>query len=398
LGHPRYQAVLFPLILALLSARLTIADTLRVPSEYPTIQAAVDAASSGDAVLVAPGVYEETITVAIPNLTLVSEITGGATVRHSEFGPVVIASGDAFTVTGFRLEKMVGSVGSRVIDLLGHEFLVDECMILRGSPGVSIRAAQGTIRRSTITECDTGVGVLSATLLLEESVLMDNTTFGGLGAGLLVSNSEVITRDSEFIGNEAHISGGAIFVEPPPPDSLDNTSSLLVERCVFLNNSARAGSAIASRDAELTVRSCTVARNTVLPNGVGGGVIDVEDFITRQVVIERTIIAFNDGIPIACHSSADPMVSCTDTFGNENDLVCGQDGGNNFSLDPLFCAIDNGNVSIDEESPCAPEHSPGSCGLIGALPPGCLNIVFETTWGSIKQRFQSSSHQGQSSR
>lgn len=35
--------------------------TLRVPGEYATIQAAVDAAKSGDVVLIAPGVYEEAV-------------------------------------------------------------------------------------------------------------------------------------------------------------------------------------------------------------------------------------------------------------------------------------------------------------------------------------------------
>lgn len=38
--------------------------------------------------------------------------------------------------------------------------------------------------------------------------------------------------------------------------------------------------------------------------------------------------------------------------------------------DPLVCNLDAGDLTINENSPCAPEHS-GSCGLIGALPVGC---------------------------
>ena len=37
------------------------ADTLKVPGQYPTIQAAIDAASDNDIVLVAPGTYAENI-------------------------------------------------------------------------------------------------------------------------------------------------------------------------------------------------------------------------------------------------------------------------------------------------------------------------------------------------
>ncbi|HZA27827.1 MAG TPA: right-handed parallel beta-helix repeat-containing protein [Actinomycetota bacterium] len=45
-------------------------ETLRVPSEHPTIQAAVDAADPGDLVLVGPGVYTEAVEVTTPFLTI----------------------------------------------------------------------------------------------------------------------------------------------------------------------------------------------------------------------------------------------------------------------------------------------------------------------------------------
>ncbi len=47
--------------------------TRRVPADYPTIQSAVDAASAGDLVLIAPGVYKEQVTVTTPSLTIRGE-------------------------------------------------------------------------------------------------------------------------------------------------------------------------------------------------------------------------------------------------------------------------------------------------------------------------------------
>jgi plastocyanin len=44
--------------------------TVRVPQDRPTIQAAVDAASPGDLVLVSPGVYREAVEVTTPYLTI----------------------------------------------------------------------------------------------------------------------------------------------------------------------------------------------------------------------------------------------------------------------------------------------------------------------------------------
>ncbi len=48
-------------------------DPLQVPSEFPTIQAAVDAAKEGDLVLVAPGTYAEAVDVTKPNITIRGE-------------------------------------------------------------------------------------------------------------------------------------------------------------------------------------------------------------------------------------------------------------------------------------------------------------------------------------
>jgi Right handed beta helix region len=48
----------------------SVEDALRVPDDYDTIQAAVDAAAPGDLILVGPGVYEEAVNVETDELTI----------------------------------------------------------------------------------------------------------------------------------------------------------------------------------------------------------------------------------------------------------------------------------------------------------------------------------------
>jgi len=45
-------------------------DTLRVPEDHDTIQAAVDAAAPGDLILIAPGTYKEAVDVETEDLTI----------------------------------------------------------------------------------------------------------------------------------------------------------------------------------------------------------------------------------------------------------------------------------------------------------------------------------------
>ncbi|MBI2671057.1 hypothetical protein HYX18_03730, partial [Candidatus Woesearchaeota archaeon] len=62
------------LVMGLGAAKGLEARTLRVPSEYPTIQLAVDASVDGDEVLVAPGRYSEDIRIVSKAITLKSEL------------------------------------------------------------------------------------------------------------------------------------------------------------------------------------------------------------------------------------------------------------------------------------------------------------------------------------
>ena len=87
----------------------TLADTLRVPEDHPTIQAAIEEAEDGDDVLVAAGTYVELIDTRGKAITVHSvggaevttidgKLAGSVVTCAAGEGPDTVVSG--FTITG----------------------------------------------------------------------------------------------------------------------------------------------------------------------------------------------------------------------------------------------------------------------------------------------------------
>ncbi len=130
----------------------------------------------------------------------------------------------------------------------------------------------------------------------------------------------------------------------------------------------------------LVIESNTIARNRVMGSSdpkVGSGVEIRGGGPLQRVTMLGTIVASNaGGAGISCaQCPVMPAVSCTDAWANEGGNYAGfpdPTGTNgNISLDPESCDPEMGDYRLRAASPCAPEHSPPGCGLIGALPVGC---------------------------
>jgi hypothetical protein len=108
------KTALLTLILVLLAGALAPASTYQIPSQYPTIQAAIDDANNGDTVIVSPGTYLENINFNGKNIILTStnpddsEIVAATIIDGDSQGSVVTFSDGetseavltGFTITG----------------------------------------------------------------------------------------------------------------------------------------------------------------------------------------------------------------------------------------------------------------------------------------------------------
>ena len=119
-------AAVLVLLFLLVGASAALADTIHVPGDYATIQAAVDAAASGDVVAVAAGTYPEHVTIAKP-LTLTGAGAGATVIDGSGSGPVLTVCGAGvtvreLTVTNGGSDAHPASNGVRVSGATGASF------------------------------------------------------------------------------------------------------------------------------------------------------------------------------------------------------------------------------------------------------------------------------------
>ncbi len=235
-----------------------------------------------------------------------------------------------------------------------------------------------------------GIAVSSATATITNCEIINNITLGYGGGVAWMGGASGTMSDCLVQGNQASYTwslGAGIHTDGSDP---------LLENLTIVENDATGfnadGGGINVNFAPgPTIRGCTIADNSTGPgpDSHGGG-------ITFQfggdAIVERCIIAGSTvGQGLYC-VSANPTISCSDVWGNAGgDALCGTDGGDNFSLDPMFCGAEDPDhpYGIDQDSPCAAGNhpgGPGTCGdeLIGAGPEGCGTGVEESIPGAAR--------------
>jgi len=135
-------------------------ETLLVPQEFPTIQAALDAAAAGDEVRIEGGVYAESVTASLPaNVTIRAK--GNVRIDATGLGPALTVDGQDLQVIGLRVIGGTDGIvisgtdalvrGCRVKDVTGRGFVVsgshttlEKCRV-RDSGGDGIALVGGTV-------------------------------------------------------------------------------------------------------------------------------------------------------------------------------------------------------------------------------------------------------------
>jgi hypothetical protein len=185
--HPR--PVLAPAVVAasLLLATPALAATIRVPGDFSTIQAAVNAAAPvGDTIEVSPGVYDDDVDIFGKTVTIVGlgSLPGDVVIGGSITGPVVqIENGSAVTLRNVRITGGDNVLDGGGLDVRGSALVLEDAVVdgnaaERGG-GLHTFDSGITIRRTLIAgnTAESGGGAASfasSTVLLEDSLVRDN--------------------------------------------------------------------------------------------------------------------------------------------------------------------------------------------------------------------------------
>ncbi len=361
----------------LLIPTLSLAAVHRVPSQFVTIQAGIDACLEGDTVLVAAGTYS-----GVGNRDL--EMGGANLVLLSEMGlesTVVDCEGEG---RGFYFDAGLDSAS------LVDGFTVRRGRTMGNGGGLFCREASPTLRNIRIEHCRvfgyywaSGGGAyfqnsqsrLESVTFAADSVIVlaEEIEGGAAGGGLYASSSSLVMSDCRFESNDLCVvgHGGLNGHETRGAGLFLYDSEATITSSSFVGN--KAGTSYAPGGSQgggiyIALGSAQLAGLTLVGNQAELGAA-IQCGSGTEVLLDSSIVSFNQ---VGEAVSTEVAVTCS-TFwanGGSDDMHMGANG--NFHADPLFCDLDGDDLRLDPASPCLPANN--DCGvLIGARGPGCAD-------------------------
>ncbi len=252
----------------------SLAETIHVPADVPTIKDGIDLAVDGDTVLVAEGRYYENINFLGKAITVASHFLIDSKKRHIR-KTIIDGSNHPCSVVSFKTDE-------------------DSLSILTG---FTITGGTGSKTYLPPYTCwGGGIYCVDSSPALRHNIIKDNQC------------------SPEFGGWQGY--GGGIYAK---------NSSLKIEHCKINSNSASFGGGIYSEKSDIVLKNNFIHKNKA---SLGGG-LAVSDFLERGITISSNIISANQAIQstgvlsgygggLLIANSFKEQVEITDNYFNSN--------------------------------------------------------------------------------
>ncbi len=296
--------------------------TRLVPAQYATIQAAINAAVSGDTILVSAGVYSgagnTALTFGGKILTLRSAASAGQTTIQC-----------TPTVRGISFESGED-----------ERCVLDGFTIAGGVGGIFCTRSGPTIRNCIIT---------------------GHVTNGGV---YLFQRSRPIISNCSIVGNAGGALGGGVYCGL-------GSNPLLINTVIAGNTATNGGGVFCDRTSRPTLRNCTIARNNASTRGgglatVAGSTNDYSSPVLENCIVWGNTAPAAGGANLNINQSTFITARYCDIEGGQAGVV---GGGAALAWDrcieaaPLFADANANDYTLLASSPCI---DAGSNGLAGA--------------------------------
>jgi parallel beta-helix repeat protein len=351
---------------------------LLVPSQYPTIQSAIDASWDGDIILVAPGTYTgpgnydidfrgKAVTVRSENGPNNCIIDCNSTTTESHRGFFFHTGEDANSVVaGFNIKNGYYSYYGAGISCQGGRGgrvspSIIDCLITADS-AVKNRGIYCYDSSPTITNC-TITGNSDGGILFEESdPKITNCTISNNNQGGIYCDKSISTITDYIISNN---NGSGISCMNSSIAAI--TDCTVITGCTITGNSAERGGGIYCQGGNTIIADCIISDNKSSGRGGEGGGMSITEglcLIYNSIISGNSATSYGGGM---YNIYGSPMLTNCIVWGNEapngpdiygstsvlySDVKGGWPGTGNIDADPCFVAPDINDYHLLSTSPC----------------------------------------------
>ncbi len=216
----KMKTALLTLCLVLMLIGIGSAKTIYVPTDYATIQCAIDNANAGDTIIVMPGTYYENVVINKP-LTLEAETPHTATIAAvNNFEPTITIKSSNVVIKGFNITGE-GGITTTAFLPSGYDNVKIENNYIYNCPrnGISIVGNNSYIKDNYVYNCSHGIGRVGIVIIGNNSCVIGNYVYecgGGIradGNNNYVENNYICTCSPGIgvNGNNNYIENNSIY-------------------------------------------------------------------------------------------------------------------------------------------------------------------------------------------